>query len=188
MITKQTKPDSVQTKESTNTLSQRLKPYWLFLAVILLNLLLGLFQPSLALSSLKTSRDYLWEMLTFIPPIFILMGLLDVWVPRELVEKHVGPGSGWRGIALAIFVGTAAAGPLYAAFPLAATLWRKGAKVANVMIFLNTWAAIKIPMITVELKYFGPPFALLRLALTLPAVILIGFLIEHYVPHSREMT
>ena len=119
-------------------------------------------------------------MLTFIPIIFVLMGLLDVWVPRALMEKHVGPTSGWRGIAISMLVGTAAAGPLYAAFPLALALWRKGAKVSNIMIFLNTWAAIKIPMITIELKYLGPSFALLRLALTIPAVIGIGYLVERY--------
>ncbi|GAB6171792.1 permease [Paradesulfitobacterium aromaticivorans] len=162
------------------TLWQSLRPYMLVMAVILADLTMMLSNRQLGYSSLSISADYLFEMLTFIPPIFILMGLLDVWVPRELVEKNVGPNSGWRGIIISILVGTAAAGPLYAAFPLAATLWRKGAKVANIMIFLNTWAAIKIPMITVELKYLGWRFALLRLILTLPAIIIIGYLVEKW--------
>ena len=159
---------------------QKLKPFRLVLAIIIVDLALAAFSPSLGYSSLKISWDYLFEMLTFIPPIFVLMGLLDVWVPRELVEKNIGPNSGWRGIVLSILVGTAAAGPLYAAFPVAATLWRKGAKVSNIMIFLNTWAAIKIPMLTVEMKYLGLPFALMRLALTLPAIIIIGYLVERW--------
>lgn len=32
-------------------------------------------------------------MLLVIPPIFILLGLLDVWVPREKMMKFMGPGS-----------------------------------------------------------------------------------------------
>jgi hypothetical protein len=42
--------------------------------------------------------DYLVEMLLFIPPIFILVGLLDVWVPRKIVGKTSAriEGQGYR--------------------------------------------------------------------------------------------
>ncbi len=40
-------------------------------------------------------------MLGVIPPIFILLGLLDTWVPREKVVNHLGAGSGLRGLSLA---------------------------------------------------------------------------------------
>ena len=33
-------------------------------------------------------------MLLVIPPIFILLGLLDVWVPREKMIRYMGTGSG----------------------------------------------------------------------------------------------
>ena len=36
-------------------------------------------------------------MLLVIPPIFVLLGLLDVWVPREQMMRFMGPGSGARG-------------------------------------------------------------------------------------------
>jgi uncharacterized membrane protein YraQ (UPF0718 family) len=42
-------------------------------------------------------------MLLVIPPIFILLGLLDVWVPKEKV-KFMGEGSGLKGVLLAIFL------------------------------------------------------------------------------------
>lgn len=186
----QTKPQSKFQPKAQTPLG-RFKPYLWVIFILIVDGILSVLKPTLGISVFKTSWDYLFEMLTFIPPIFVLMGLLDVWVPRELIEKSVGPNSGWRGIIISILVGTAAAGPLYAAFPLAATLWRKGAKVSNIMIFLNTWAAIKIPMITVEMKYIGFSFALLRLLLTLPFVILIGYLVESWgqkatVPLSLE--
>jgi len=34
------------------------------------------------------------EMLGVIPPIFILLGLLDTWVPREKVVSHLGQARG----------------------------------------------------------------------------------------------
>ncbi|MCX7025912.1 MAG: hypothetical protein NT061_00160 [Spirochaetes bacterium] len=36
-------------------------------------------------------------MLLVIPPIFILLGLFDVWVPREKMMRFMGPSSGVSG-------------------------------------------------------------------------------------------
>lgn len=114
--------------------------------------------------AVSSSIDYLVEMLLFIPPIFVLVGLLDVWVPRKIVEKHIGPESGAKGVAISILVATAAAGPLYAGFPVADALLKKGCRLANAVIFLGTWATIKIPMLMIEIKFMDLPFALTRLA------------------------
>ena len=38
------------------------------------------------------------EMVTFLPLMFILIGLIDVWFPKEKVERHIGPESGIKGI------------------------------------------------------------------------------------------
>lgn len=56
---------------------------------------------------------------------FILIGLFDVWIPREKIEKHVGSGSGAKGISLMILLAITQVGPLYAAFPVAHLLWKK---------------------------------------------------------------
>ncbi|MDZ7634399.1 MAG: hypothetical protein U5L72_08180 [Bacteroidales bacterium] len=36
------------------------------------------------------------EMILFLPLMFILIGLFDVWVPREKIGKHIGKDSGGR--------------------------------------------------------------------------------------------
>jgi uncharacterized membrane protein YraQ (UPF0718 family) len=121
---------------------------------------------------------FFWEVALVVPTITVLIGLFDVWVPRNLVAAHAGPDSGARGVLLAMLLGTAAAGPIYAAFPIALSLRHKGARCANVVIFLGTWAAIKIPMILMETSFLGFRFALCRLALTVPGVLGVGFLTE----------
>jgi uncharacterized membrane protein YraQ (UPF0718 family) len=68
--------------------------------------------------------------------------------------------------------------PLYAAFPIAKSMQNKGARSANITIFLSTWASVKIPMVAMEAHFVGLNFALLRLGLTIPGAILIGFLLE----------
>lgn len=159
-----------------------LKKYRLFLAVIAVNLVMALWNPALTESSLMNSSGFMVEVLLILPPVMVLMGLLDVWVPRHLVEAHLGRDAGLRGAGIAVLLGTTAAGPLYAAFPIALSLGAKGARLANVVIFLGTWAAIKLPMLIIESNFLGVRFALMRLALTVPCVLAVGYLIERLLP------
>lgn len=120
------------------------------------------------------------EMILFLPLMFILIGLFDVWVPREKIEKHIGKESGWKGTGLVILLATLQAGPLYGAFPFAYILWRKGCSIRNIFIYLGAFSTIKIPMLTFEIGFLGLKFSLLRTLITLPVFILIGYLMEWY--------
>jgi len=120
------------------------------------------------------------EMILFLPLMFILIGLFDVWVPRENIEKHIGKESGWKGTGLVILLASLQAGPLYGAFPFAYILWKKGCSVRNVFIYLGAFSTIKIPMLTFEIGFLGLKFSLLRTLITLPVFILIGYLMEGY--------
>ncbi len=159
-----------------------LATYRLFFIILAVNLLLAIWHPSLARHSTVNSVSFLLEVLSIVPPVMVLMGLLDVWVPRRLVESHLGPEAGVIGAGVAILLGTAAAGPLYAAFPVAVSLQKKGARLANIVIFLGTWATIKIPMIMMESSFIGLRFALLRLLFTIPCILLAGYLMERVIP------
>lgn len=120
------------------------------------------------------------EMILFLPLMFILIGLFDVWVPREKIEKHIGKESGWIGTGLVILLATLQSGPLYGAFPFAYILWKKGCSIRNVFIYLGAFCTIKIPMLTFEIGFLGLKFSLLRTLITLPVFILIGYLMEWY--------
>ena len=118
------------------------------------------------------------EMILFLPLMFILVGLFDVWVPREKIEKHIGRDSGWKGTGLVILLATLQAGPLYGAFPFAYILWKKGCSIRNIFIYLGAFSTLKIPMLTFEIGFLGLKFSLLRTLITLPLFIIIGYLME----------
>lgn len=118
------------------------------------------------------------EMILFLPIMFILIGLGDVWIHREKVEKHIGKDSGIKGIILVIFLSMAQVGPLYGAFPVTYLLWKKGASIRNIFIYIGAFCTIKIPMITFEIGFLGWKFSLLRTLFSLPFVILIAILME----------
>ncbi len=128
--------------------------------------------------ALRISWEYFKEMVFILPAVMILMGLFAVWVERDIVVKYLGKGSGIPGLFLAILLGTLPTGPLYVAFPLAAMLLLKGARVANIMVFLSAWACIKLPLELMELQFLGWKFTLLRLGLTVALVIPMGLLAE----------
>lgn len=118
------------------------------------------------------------EMILFLPIMFILIGLGDVWIHREKVEKHIGKDSGFKGIILVIFLSMAQVGPLYGAFPVTYLLWKKGASIRNIFIYIGAFCTIKIPMITFEIGFLGWKFSLLRTLFSLPIIILIAILME----------
>ena len=139
---------------------------------------LAIWMPGTAGRSSSVTLVYFKEMAAILPPVFILMGLMEVWIPKDKIQKWLGSESGIRGAALSVALGTLPTGPLYVAFPMTATLMRKGASVNNMVMFLGSWAALKIPQLMVEIKFLGISFALLRFILTLTALMLIGWVME----------
>ncbi len=109
---------------------------------------------------------------------FILIGLFDVWVPREKVVQYIGDESGIKGTFLVILLAMLQAGPLYGAFPFAYILWKKGSSAKNIFIYLGVYSTIKIPMLTFEIGFIGLEFSLLRSFITLSVFIIIGYLME----------
>jgi len=113
-------------------------------------------------------------MLSVLPPIMILLGLIDVWVPKKALMKYMGKNSGFTGVLIAILIGSIAAGPMYAAFPFTAVLLKKGVKFSNIIIFMNAWCVTKISTISA----IGYAFTLSRLVIDVPGVIIMGYLVE----------
>ena len=132
-------------------------------------------------------KEFFIEMISFIPLLFILIGLFDVWFPKEMLEKHIGKESGIKGILLVILLAMLQAGPLYGAFPVAYILHKKGASVKNIFIYLGAFSSMKIPMIGIEMGYLGIKFTILRTLISLPLFILIGYMMEKLVGKNFEV-
>jgi uncharacterized membrane protein YraQ (UPF0718 family) len=123
---------------------------------------------------------YFLEMITFMPFLFIIVGLFDVWFPKEKIQKHIGESSGTKGIFLVILLAMLQAGPLYGAFPVAYMLYKKGASIKNIFIYLGAFSSLKIPMLGIEIGYLGIQFTLVRTLVSLPLFIAVGYLMEAY--------
>lgn len=154
------------------------KRYSFALIALVALIALLLFDGDRGPKAMETTFYTVKEMLFVIPPIFVLLGLLDVWVPRETMVKFMGEGSGLKGALLALLLGSAAAGPLYAAFPVAGVFMRKGAKFSNVILFLGAWSTTKVPLVAFETAALGPVFSMTRLAMSIVGISLIAFVVN----------
>jgi len=153
-------------------LIKRIKWVWVFFAITTAALLtLSIIYPAKGKIAGKATWSYLKEMIFIFPAVLIAMGLFMVWVNRQTVIKYLGESSGPTGLLLAIALGTLPTGPLYVAFPIALMLLKKGARTANVMAFLCSWAAMSIPAELMEFRFLGWKFTLLRFGLTFVLII-----------------
>jgi uncharacterized membrane protein YraQ (UPF0718 family) len=158
--------------------------YRAFLVVVGAVIVFTFFNREIGMKALGITAFSFKEMILVIPPIFVLLGLLDIWVPREMMIKFMGEGSGFKGVLLSFFIGSAAAGPLYGAFPVAAVLMKKGVKFSNILIFIGAWSTTKIPMFLFEMASLGTRFAVTRLLINIPGIILIAYVLSKLI--SRE--
>jgi len=163
-----------------------LRRYKYFLGLVIINSIVYGLYPSVGQRSIDITWSNALEMLSVIPPIFILLGLLDVWVQRETMIKLMGDKSGILGVLIAFFLGSAAAGPLYAAFPIAGVLLKKGSKLSNVLIFIGAWSTTKIPMLLFEASSMGWKFMITRFLIDIPGIILIAYVTQRLMNEKEK--
>lgn len=120
------------------------------------------------------------HMLKIIPCVFILIGLFEVWVKSETVEKHFGEESGIRGYIWAVLLAGTTVGGLYVAFPVAYSLYNKGAKLSVIFTYISASALCRVPMAIFEASFLGIKFTAIRLLVSLPLVVLISILLGNY--------
>ncbi|MCK5675110.1 MAG: permease [Spirochaetales bacterium] len=153
--------------------------------IILAAVILLVFFPENREPSLNASFNLFKELIFILPAVMVLMGLFTVWVSKETVIKYLGHAAGVKGLIIALVMGMMPTGPLYVAFPMASMLLKKGARVANIIIFLSAWACIKLPQELVELRFMGIKFMVVRLSFTIVMVILMGLFIEKIDKYSK---
>jgi len=162
----------------TNMKKLTWKSFQGFYILVVIGLVVYLFLPREGARVFHVVIDNILFMLGVIPPIFILVGLFDVWVPRERVTRHLGDRSGVKGTGISIALGALTAGPLYAAFPIAEVMLRKGTSLRNIFIFIGAWSTMKIPMLLFEIQNLGARFALTRYAMSFLGVFSIAYFLD----------
>jgi uncharacterized membrane protein YraQ (UPF0718 family) len=148
-----------------------------FALFVLLSLGLG-FEPGEKIADNFVSFSL--DMLRVLPCAFILIGLFEVWVKRETVERHLGEGSGLEGHLWAVLLSGTTVGGLYVAFPVAYSLFNKGARLGVVFAYVGASAICRVPMAIFETSFLGVKFTVIRLLVSIPLVIVTSELLGRF--------
>lgn len=128
---------------------------------------------------------FLGHMLRVLPCVFLLIGLFDVWVSRETIEKHLGSEAGpWAYVWVFLLAGTTVGG-LHIALPVAHALRSKGARLDIVLTFVSCGAVCRVPMTLFEASFLGWKFTLVRFAVSMPLVLLTSVLVGRHFEHRH---
>ncbi len=133
---------------------------------------------ALVLAGLMAGGETLFSVTILLLAAFLVAGLIQVLVTREMVTRWLGAGAGWRGILLACLGGALMPGGPYVYYPIAAALMNAGASLGVLVAFVtakNLWTLSRLPL---EFALLGPNLTVIRFAITLVMPPLLGFAAE----------
>ncbi|WGG46409.1 permease [Rossellomorea sp. DA94] len=159
---------------------KKLKRYRFFLLLLVGLIILTSVNRSAGWKAAELTGNSMLDMLFLLPPVLVLVGLLDKWVEKETMIRYMGKDSGFYGILFSLLLGTIAAGPLYVAFPMAVLFLKKGASVRYIVFFLGVWSTSKLPVVIYELASFGMKFTMIHIGFGLLFAYFLGVLFEKF--------
>jgi uncharacterized membrane protein YraQ (UPF0718 family) len=163
-----------------------LRSQWLLLVTIGLYGYAYLVAPARAARALEIGGGIFFSVTLLIISVFGLVGLLQVWISRDLIVRLLGREGGLKGLLIAALCGTLLIGPAYIVFPLLMSIQKQGARWAVVVIVLTSYA-VKLQMIPVEVGFLGWPFSLARALITIALAIPTGLLVEALMEPRRQL-
>jgi len=118
------------------------------------------------ISGVKSGLSMTVEILPLLIFAFIVAGMVQVLLPRELLSKWVGVESGMRGILIGTVAGGLTPGGPYVSLPVVAGLLRSGASIGTMVAFLTGWSLWAVSRLPMEVGVLGWKFTLFRIAST----------------------
>lgn len=138
------------------------------------------------IEGLKRTGRMLIEIMPLILGAFIVASMVQILLPREVIVRWAGEGSGLKGLLISAGAGALTPGGPFVVFPLAVGFMRSGASLGPVVAYLTGWALWGLTRLPLEIGILGWRLTLVRLATTVvfPPVagLLAHALFRRFVP------
>lgn len=131
-------------------------------------------------AGVKLALNMTVQILPLLVCAFIVAGMVQVLLPRELLAKWVGEESGLRGILVGTIAGGLSPGGPYVSLPIVAGLLRSGASVGTMVAFLTGWSLWAVSRLPMEVGILGWRFTAVRLACTFFFPPIAGFIAQAF--------
>lgn len=132
------------------------------------------------ISGLKSALNMTVQILPLLVFAFIVAGMVQILLPRELLSKWVGAESGIKGILIGAVAGGLSPGGPYVNLPIVAGLLRSGASVGTMVAFLTGWSLWAVGRLPMEVGILGWKFTLIRIVSTFLFPPIAGLLAQMF--------
>ena len=126
----------------------------------------------------KAALNMIIEILPLLIFAFIVAGMVQTLLPRELLSRWIGEESGMRGILIGTVAGGLTPGGPYVSLPLVAGFLRTGASVGTMVAYLTGWSLWAVSRLPMEVGILGWKFVIVRLTTTFFFPPIAGFLAQ----------
>ena len=154
----------------------------LAIGLLLIGYLRGQGQHIIGMKSALTMTVDILPLLVFV---FIVAGMIQVLIPREIVSKWVGSESGMRGIVIGTVAGGFTPGGPYVSLPVVAGLLHSGASVGTMVAFLTGWSLWAFSRLPMEVGILGWKFTIVRIVCTFFFPPIAGFIAQTFFAGSK---
>ena len=120
----------------------------------------------LALAGIKLAGVTVWNNLLLMVLGFLIAGLMQVLLPKDLIAKWLGDAAGIKGVLIGCVTGGLIPGSPYVVFPIVGGFYQSGASLGAIVGYLTAWALWSVTRLPVEMALIDPKVALLRYAIT----------------------
>ena len=140
-------------------------------------LLLFFFNPPTGIQALNKTAAILNRILPVIGLVIIFTAIINTLLHPVLIARHLGQGSGVKGLLWSLAAGVLSHGPMYIWYPLLSDLRRHG--MCDGLIASFTYArALKLPHLVLLISYFGLIYTCVLCLFILTGALLQGILLH----------
>jgi len=132
------------------------------------------------IAGIRIALNIMVEIIPLLILSFIVAGMAEVLIPKEIISKWIGEGSGIRGILIGTVAGSLTPGGPYVSLPVATGLLRSGASVGTIVAFLTGWSLWAVSRLPMEVGILGWRFTLIRIASTFFFPPIAGFIAQMF--------
>ncbi|MFC1478412.1 permease [Candidatus Margulisiibacteriota bacterium] len=135
-------------------------------------------------TGLKNAYLMIGQALPMVIFAFIIAGMAQVLVPKDIISRWIGPESGMHGILLGTLAGCLATGGPYIILPMTAGFLKAGAGTGTMVAFMTGWGLFSVSRVLMEVGIIGWRFTLIRVASSFIFAPLAG-LIAHMLTNGK---
>ena len=139
------------------------------IAILTLVIFVIAYQKNKHLLGLEIAKNLCLKTLPLIIITFILLGLIQAMVPKDLISSWIGEKSGFKGILLGSAIGMIIPGSPYVFLPILAGLYKVGGK-ESLPVIISIYSAkflMGINRLPLEIGFLGPKFTIIRIVATI---------------------